>query len=35
MLASALVAFVHHLAAFAIAATLTVELITLRCELTG
>ena len=34
MLASALVAFVHHLAAFAIAATLTVELITLRGELT-
>ena len=34
MLTSALVAFVHHLAAFAIAATLVVELVTLRGELT-
>lgn len=34
MLISALVAFVHHLAAFAIAATLVVELVTLRGELT-
>ena len=34
MLTSALVAFVHHLAAFAIAATLVVELVMLRGELT-
>ncbi|MBS0582684.1 MAG: DUF2214 family protein [Proteobacteria bacterium] len=34
MLISALVAFAHHLAAFAIAAALVVELITLRGELT-
>ena len=34
MLTSAFVAFVHHLAAFAIATTLVVELVTLRGELT-
>lgn len=34
MLTSALAAFAHHLAAFAIAATLVVELIALRGELT-
>ncbi len=34
MLTSALVAFAHHLAAFAIAAALVVELVTLRSELT-
>ncbi|HEX7915778.1 DUF2214 family protein [Rudaea sp.] len=33
MLASALVAFVHHLAAFAIATALAIELVTLRGEL--
>lgn len=34
MLASALAAFAHHLAAFAIAAALVVELVSLRGELT-
>lgn len=34
MLTSALVAFVHHLAAFAVATALVVELVTLRGELT-
>jgi len=34
MLVSALAAFIHHLAAFAIAAALVVELVTLRGELT-
>lgn len=34
MLTSALAAFLHHLAAFAIAATLVLELVTLRGELT-
>src|SRR5580765_7688776 len=33
MLASALVAFVHHLAAFALAPALAIELVTLRGEL--